>query len=552
MAITYLPRDTFMLIRNIGVAPRALTGFSLIAALVALLGFFALAQMANIRQGQVATENDWVPSLRSVSDIREIMLRIRTISLRMALDTDPASINSYRSQMDTRLNDLQGKLTTFRPRVDTPKEQEIFSRFEQSLKGYNDALQRSFVLAGQSDKAALLKLLLVDMKPLVDDSGSQLNELADYYSAGISNETQGSAEQYSRSRTVILVFIGLAALATIILALVLTRSIVTPLLAALGAAERIAGGDLSQPIKADGSDEAGRLLTALAAMQQQLRQTLSEISTSSRALSSSLLGLRQASEAGSDGMHRQSEEVNMAATAVTELSAAVDEVASHAVSTSDSTRDCNEVARQGQGKVADTRASIEQLRTDLQATATQVSALAERSKAIGTVLDVIGAIAGQTNLLALNAAIEAARAGESGRGFAVVADEVRALAHRTQQSTLEIETMVQGMRSGSDLALQAMHTSAQRADATLGIADGAAQALQGITQAMEQIMERNLVIASATEEQAQVAREVDSNLLNIRDFASRAAEGAQQSREATRELAQLAEGLDGLVSRFRL
>ncbi|MNI60041.1 Methyl-accepting chemotaxis protein McpS [compost metagenome] len=167
-------------------------------------------------------------------------------------------------------------------------------------------------------------------------------------------------------------------------------------------------------------------------------------------------------------------------------------------------------------------------------------------------LEVIRAIAEQTNLLALNAAIEAARAGESGRGFAVVADEVRALAHRTQQSTLEIEQMVQGMRSGSSLALDSMNASASRAASTLELAERAGEALVAITSSVHEIHERNLVIASAAEEQAQVAREVDRNLVNIRDLSVRSATGADQTSTSSHELSKLANTLQGMVQRFRV
>src|SRR5690606_33659945 len=157
--------------------------------------------------------------------------------------------------------------------------------------------------------------------------------------------------------------------------------------------------------------------------------------------------------------------------------------------------------------------SITSLADDVTSTAGEVEDLASKVRNISQVLDVIRAIADQTNLLALNAAIEAARAGEAGRGFAVVADEVRALAHRTQQSTQEIEQMIGGIQQGTDKAVNAMQTSNQRARGTLELAQSAGVALDEIATAIGQISERNLVIASASEEQAQVAREVDRNLV---------------------------------------
>ena len=196
--------------------------------------------------------------------------------------------------------------------------------------------------------------------------------------------------------------------------------------------------------------------------------------------------------------------------------------------------------------------SIESLVGDMALTADALQTLAGQIGDIGSVLDVIRGIAEQTNLLALNAAIEAARAGESGRGFAVVADEVRALAQRTQESTRQIETIIGSVQQGSRSALSAMHGSNGKTRETLEVAREAGAALNAIAAAIAQINERNLCIASATEEQSQVAREVDSNLLNIRDVSQQASAGANQSQASSRELAGLAGELSGMIKHFNV
>ncbi|WP_373557818.1 methyl-accepting chemotaxis protein [Pseudomonas moraviensis] len=287
-------------------------------------------------------------------------------------------------------------------------------------------------------------------------------------------------------------------------------------------------------------------------MQQNLRETLQGISGSATQLASAADELNAVTVDSTHGLQQQNNEIEQAATAVNEMTTAVEEVARNAVSTSDATRQSSESAQLGQARVSDTASAINALASDVQHTGELVQSLANQSQDIGKVLDVIRAIAEQTNLLALNAAIEAARAGESGRGFAVVADEVRALAYRTQQSTQEIEQMVQGMRSGSSLALDSMHASAARATTTLALAERAGEALETITASVHEIHERNLVIASAAEEQAQVAREVDRNLVNIRDLSVRSATGADQTRASSHELSQLANALQGMVRRFQL
>jgi methyl-accepting chemotaxis protein len=249
-------------------------------------------------------------------------------------------------------------------------------------------------------------------------------------------------------------------------------------------------------------------------------------------------------------LQQQNDEIEQAATAVNEMTAAVEEVARNAVSTSEASKQSNDTARQGRDRVVDTVRSIQSMATEIQATSGLVQGLAEQGRDIGKVLDVIRSIAEQTNLLALNAAIEAARAGEAGRGFAVVADEVRALAHRTAQSTQEIEQMVAGIQTRTGEAVQSMVKNTDRTQSTLGLANAAGDALELITEAISQINERNLVIASASEEQAQVSREVDRNLVNIRDLATQSAAGANQTSAASHELSRLAVDLNTLVTRF--
>jgi methyl-accepting chemotaxis protein len=541
-----------MLLRQLNIAPRAALGFAFIAVLVALLGIFALGQMSSIRESEVAVEKQWLPSIRGGDEIRELMLRIRTISLRMALDQDPKNIPTYRGQMDTRDKELSEKIAAYDQLVNTAEGRALYDQFKTTFAAYRTGIAQSFTLAEQGRRDELTKLLLVDMKTVVDGSGKQLNDLAELFSRQVAIESQKSSAHYETSRTIVSLFIALAALATVGLAMLLTRSIVRPLNEALSAAESVAQGDLTRPIATHGNDEVTRLLKALATMQHNLRETLQAISGSATQLATAADELNAVTLDSTQGLQQQNNEIEQAATAVNEMTIAVEEVARNAVSTSDATRQSSESAHLGQERVSETASAISALATDVQHTGELVQSLANQSQDIGKVLDVIRAIAEQTNLLALNAAIEAARAGESGRGFAVVADEVRALAHRTQQSTQEIEQMVQGMRNGSSLALDSMNASASRAAETLVMAERAGDALQTITASVHEIHERNLVIASAAEEQAQVAREVDRNLVNIRDLSVRSATGADQTSASSHELSKLANALQGMVQRFRV
>ncbi|WP_422121194.1 methyl-accepting chemotaxis protein [Pseudomonas lurida] len=293
-------------------------------------------------------------------------------------------------------------------------------------------------------------------------------------------------------------------------------------------------------------------MRALGAMQQGLRNTLTLISDSSNQLASTSEEMHAVTEDANKGMLRQNNEVEMAATAVTEMSAAVEEVARNASSASEAANRSNSAALAGRARVDETVHAISLMVANVEDASQEVQGLAVMATDISKVLDVIRAIAEQTNLLALNAAIEAARAGEAGRGFAVVADEVRALAHRTQQSTSEIEQMISSIQKGTGSAVSAMaHTNTQ-AQKTLDTAQGAGSALVEITESIDNITERNVLIATASEEQAQVAREVDRSLVSIRDLSNQAAEGSSQTAIATSELTKLAVELNRLVKQFQM
>lgn len=300
--------------------------------------------------------------------------------------------------------------------------------------------------------------------------GVQLNKLIDINKAGATAADAVAGDQYSFATNGIIAVSVFAALVTVLLAWLLTRSIVTPLNRAVAAAESIAGGNLAKPIEVDGKDEPARLLGALSTMQANLRKTIEQIAGSANQLGAAAEELSAVTEEASRGLQQQNNEIEQAATAVNEMTAAVEEVARNAVSTSEASNQSTQAAREGRDRVVETVNAIQTMTHDVQSTSLMIEGLATQGRDIGKVLDVIRAIAEQTNLLALNAAIEAARAGEAGRGFAVVADEVRALAHRTAQSTQEIEKMVAGIQNGTGEAVDSMQQSNQRTHTTLELA----------------------------------------------------------------------------------
>ncbi|MEN5089549.1 methyl-accepting chemotaxis protein [Pseudomonas protegens] len=539
-----------MSLRSLNIAPRASLGFGLLALMVFALGAFALMQMANMRQQSDEVESNWLPSVMSVGDMSQDLLRIRALTLRLLINRDPQAI----AQNENKINDIKTGLGAAQGRYESlivlPQERVLFDRFKVIEKQYLQRQAQVMAFSSQNQLEEAVKVVNGEMNQLADEMAATLHDLIELNKQSATQATDLAQAVFSKSRVWVVGMIVLAALVTIGLALLLTRSIVLPLAQSLSVAEVVAGGDLTGDITVVGKDEPARLLQALKAMQHSLRETIRRISDSSSQLASASEELSCVTEDATRGLHQQSLEIEQAATAVNQMTAAVEEVASNAVATSEASRESDRIAQHGREQVHQTVLSIELLAEDVTTNASQVEDLAQKVYGISKVLDVIRSIAEQTNLLALNAAIEAARAGDAGRGFAVVADEVRALAHRTQQSTQEIEQMIGGIQQGTDQAVSSMQHSNSRARSTLEVAKAAGQALEEIASAFTLINERNIVIASASEQQAAVAREVDRNLMNIRDLALQTSAGANQTSAASQELSRLAVDLNTMVARF--
>ncbi|WP_409522010.1 MULTISPECIES: methyl-accepting chemotaxis protein [unclassified Pseudomonas] len=531
---------------------RAGLSFAVIGLLLASVGVFSLGKMAALRTSAEVIEESWMPKIEAVHDAADNVMTIRIEALRLIANNDPASHRKSQAVIAEERADWSKQFGEYKRLGNSAEELAILTGVQRVFDDYQRVLDQviAHVDAGQADQANTL--LNTQLAPIGGKLNSALESLITLNQQGADAAAKDAASLYDRSQTILACVIVLSLLLTLWLAWALTRSIVQPISQALKVAQTIAGGNLAVAFEHQGSDEPAHLLKALSAMQQNLRSTIHGISESSQQLASAAEQMSSVMEQSTRSLQAQNDEIELAATAVTQMSTAVDEVANNAVATSEASKASDTDSQHGQRQVSETIDSIQGLVGEVMNASTQAQGLASQAQDISKVLEVIRGIAAQTNLLALNAAIEAARAGEAGRGFAVVADEVRSLALRTQDSTQEIEQMISGIQSGTQDTVGAMQNSASQAEHTLQRASSAGQALEKITAAISQINQRNLVIASAAEQQSLVAREVDRSLVSIRDLSTQTAAGATQTSAASQELSRLAMDLNGLVTRFVL
>lgn len=314
---------------------------------------------------------------------------------------------------------------------------------------------------------------------------------------------------------------------------------------------QVSEGDLTTEILTDKNDKTS-LLASIRTMQQNLRQMMTDIGSYADQVAASSTELAQINEETENGIHRQVEEISSSATAMNEMTATLEEVARNTQSTADASRSASDAAETGRKVVQSTIEAIQKLAAEVDNATAVINDVKQDSDRIGSILQVIEAIAEQTNLLALNAAIEAARAGESGRGFAVVADEVRNLASRTKDSTTEIQAMIEKLQTGSDRAVQAMIVSTKGTETSVERAKDTGEKLESIASAVAMIDQTAQQIASATEEQTAVSKDINKSIHNISDVAEQTAVNVNQSTQASDSLARLAEQLKSMVFQFKV
>ena len=525
-----------------GIAPLALIG----------LVFYALHDLATLKQqADQIVQQDWpkiAPIMVIATGVRDNGRNTRDLLIDQDNQQAQAAIGTTRQR-------ITEAFATLEPLLDTAEGKAAYARLKTHREAYVAAFTQVQALIKQGAREQGLAQLKQQVMPAELEVFKSLDALMALQGRVFAERQQVAQALYDDARRTMIGLFMLCLALVVAAAVLVTRSVLRPLGGEPDEAARvlshIAGGDLTIVVPVGDSAE-GSVMRNLHHMQQNLQQMVRHIATSVDGVASSSEQLSAVSTQTSGSLQLQGQEIEQAATAVNEMTAAVDEVARNAVSTSEASRLSEQTAQRGQAQVQETVASINTLANGVVETSERIQQLAGRVQDISSVLDVIRSIADQTNLLALNAAIEAARAGDAGRGFAVVADEVRALAHRTQVSTQEIEQMIGAIRQDSEHAVAAMHDSSERVQATLGVAQRSGQALEEITRSISQINERNMLIASATEEQALVAREVDRNLVGIRTLSQQVLQGAIHTQTAGQELAGMAGDLHQMVGRFKV
>ena len=533
------------------IATKLYSVIGLLLVMLLSLGLFGLQQGGAINQRVVNMYTQELVPLETVDDMKASLYRIRDRVGRYLSEPDRQGV--HEGKIKEQIERLARNEAKYRESRLGETETRLMDAYKTAWAAYLDAInQKVLPLSRDGRTEAAEDVLYGSALEAFRKAREALNELADYQLERAKRRYDNAQGAYLEMRNLTIGIIAFGLLAAGFLGWWLVGSIRRPLFAVRDLLRKLNSGDLTHQVHYKSDDEFGQMANDLNNAVSTQRQMISHVLSTVEQLATAGEEMSAVTDQTTRTVNEQRSQTGQVATAMSEMTATVQEVAGNIAQTADSAREADTQTQEGAQVVQQAVEKINTLAQQIEYSAQTIAEEEQNSKAISAVLDVIRGITEQTNLLALNAAIEAARAGEQGRGFAVVADEVRILAGRTQQSTEEINEMIEKLQAGSRRAVEVMDQSREQSQFAVEYAARSGEALRTISDAVQKINQMSAQIASAAEEQRAVSEEINRNIVAINDMSSETASGAEETATASQELARMATELQDLVMQFKV
>ena len=485
--------------------------------------------------------------------LQSLLMEVQYLSRDLLSQANTAQVAPLREEIEQVFEIFEFPLETLQ-QSDNQDIQQSLSEVQDLLEEWQRlAFAEGLLFDLYNERLNLSSSVSRSITDMADEVAAVTYALEDVEVAADNLNTTATAEVRNQVATafwIILSVVVIAFIVAIALGLWVSRSVTQPLggepAQMRQIADQIAGGDLRVQLSAN---ERG-VMHALSRMAEELRSLLADISTASESLSNAAKNTDHIANDANTLILRQEEAIAQSVGAIEQVVDTVKGIADSAAQAFSTTRDVQQRTDQAQQSFQQTASAISQVAQEVERAAAVVENVEAKSHDIGSVLEVIQNIAEQTNLLALNAAIEAARAGEQGRGFAVVADEVRSLARKTQDSTLSIQSIIEGLQGETRSAVTVMHSSQTQVTDTLEKSAVARDALDAIRSAMDEMSDINDQVATASEELSSVTLQIQTSIGGIGELSKESAEGSAKMTEASGELSEVAGNLRQLAARF--
>ena len=540
-------------LRNLPIARKFLCAFGAVCMLCVLLGAYTLFTFRSIGAKSVDVSGDAFPSVIQLTQIRGAMDVTRREDLDLLLCQTAQCTASHMANRQKALEDYESTVKAYEPMVSYPSEREIYQKFSTAFAQYTESSNRAteLLVAGKTGDgldllAADSTIALFDQAEAAASQDIDLNAKIGMESA--KDVSAASARSTWIDTTATLLIVLLCA----VIGIALTREIAPRVSSLKDAVEAMAAKDLTAIVSVSGADEIGLLGNALDTGLGSIRSVLHSVAHSAETLSSATTEVSTRSIQTAGNARTESSKITQIAAAAQQMTATIGEISHNAANATSASRSSAETAQRGGTVMEAAAATMEKIAAASNTVSDKMASLALRSEEIGKVVNVIQEISEQTNLLALNAAIEAARAGEHGRGFAVVAGEVRRLAERTKGATEEIAGTIRSIQDETRETMQVMQESREAVENGMEETANVRASLEATIESSRQVEQQINLIATAATEQTAAAGEISESAGQISQLATENSQGAEEAVEVLKNLAQLANDLDGMIRQFRL